>query len=223
MILLTTFEKREFVRRTPELTNRIFENEDDSLLFFKVLVNFFDKTNVNNLQLSKLNESVLGNPEKMKKYLSQTLELMADIASEDTEFSPTYTTGQLAKYFGVSITTINNWINEGRFKGVERTEKNAQARISANTSWRSRTGKLYRIADIVKEWEDEQEENLYDTDEILFLTEQITLYEVKYGGDFESTLGSKENFTSEEQTDADTWSYFKRKFDEVNVNRDSEN
>lgn len=223
MIMLTTFEKREFVKRAPALTNRIFEDEDDSLLLFKVIVNYLDKTNINNLQLSKLNESVLEDPEEMKKLLSQTFQLMADIAAEENEFAPAYTTGQIAKYFGVSITTINNWIKEGRFEGVERTEKNAQARISANTLWKSRTGKLYLVADIVKEWEEEQEENLYDIDERSFLAEQTALYEVKYGGDFERTLGLKEDLTSEEQTDAAAWSYFKRKFEECNVNRNSSN
>ncbi|MHA6260056.1 MerR family transcriptional regulator [Sporosarcina sp. CAU 1771] len=223
MIMLTTFEKREFVKRAPALTNRIFEDENDSLLLFKVIVNYLDKTNINNLQLSKLSESVLEDVEEMKKLLSQTLQLMADIAAEESEFAPTYTTGQIAKYFGVSITTINNWIKEGRFEGVERAEKNAQARISANTLWKSRTGKLYVVADIVKEWEEEQEENLYDMDDQSFLAEQMALYEVKYGGDFKHTLGLKEELTSEEQTDAATWSYFKRKLDEYNVNRNSSN
>lgn len=223
MIMLTTFEKREFVKRAPALTNRIFENEDDSLLFFKVIVNYLDKTNINNLQLSKLNESILDNTVEMKKHLSQTFKLMADIAAEENEFVPTYTTGQVAKYFGVSITTINNWIKEGRFEGVERTEKNAQARISANTLWKSRTGKLYVVTDIVKAWEEEQEENLYDLDERSFLVEQMALYEDKYGGDFEHTLGLKEDLSSEEQTDAATWAYFKRKFHEYNVNRNSSN
>ncbi|PIC69054.1 hypothetical protein CSV67_05995 [Sporosarcina sp. P2] len=221
MIMLTTFEKREFVKRTPELTKRIFENEDDSLLFFKVIVNYLDKTNINNLHLSKLNESILDSTEEMEKYLSKTLEIMAEIAAEDTNFSPAYTTGQIAKYFGVSITTINNWIKEGRFVGVERTEKNSQARISANTLWKSRTGKMYTVDDIVKEWEEEQEENLYDSNERLFLVEQMALYEEKYEGNFESTLGSMDDLSSEEQTDAATWSYFIRKFDALNVNRNS--
>ncbi|WP_194841057.1 MerR family transcriptional regulator [Sporosarcina cascadiensis] len=221
MIMLTTFEKKEFVKRTPELTRRIFENEDDSLLFFKVLVNYLEKTNINNLQLSKLDESILGRPEEMKKYLLETLEIMAEIAAEDTNFATVYTTGQIAKYFGVSITTINNWIKEGRFVGVERTEKNSQARISAKTLWKSRTGKMYTVGNIVKEWEEEQEENLNDSDELLFLVEQITLYERKYGGNFESTLDSMDDLSSQEQTDAAAWLYFIRKFDELNVNRNS--
>ncbi|PIC94775.1 hypothetical protein CSV69_14875 [Sporosarcina sp. P26b] len=221
MIMLTMFEKKEFVKRTPELTKRLFENEDDSLLFFKVMVNYLEKTNINNFQFSKLNDSILGNTEEMEKCLSKILEEMAEIAAEDTNFAPAYTTGQIAKYFGVSITTINNWIKEGRFVGVERTEKNSQARISANTLWKSRTGKMYTVDNIVKEWEEEQEENLYDSNERLFLVEQIALYEGKYGGDFESTLGSMDDLSSEEQTDAAAWSYFIRKFDALNVNRNS--
>jgi transposase len=44
-----------------------------------------------------------------------------------------YSTGELAKYYDVSITAINKWINQGRFKNIERAEKNKQLRISENT------------------------------------------------------------------------------------------
>ncbi|MCM3359535.1 hypothetical protein [Psychrobacillus sp. MER TA 171] len=77
--------------------------------------------------------------------------------SDSIVFAPFYTIRQLACYFGVSITTINNWIKEGRFIGVERTEKNGQAQISANTLWRARTGKLYPISLIINDWETGQE------------------------------------------------------------------
>lgn len=210
------FEKRVFDDKAENITERIFENENESILFFKVLVNYLDMTSKNKLGLDKLSESVLENSLEMKAYFLETLKAMAEIAARADELTPVYTTGQLAKYFGVSITTINNWINEGKFIGVERIEKNIQSRISADTLWKAKTGKLYSVAQIVKEWEEEQKalgNNRYDTDEVKFLTEQLVLYEKKYGGDFEGTLGLKEELSSEEQTDAAAWSYFRRKFD----------
>lgn len=218
--MLTKYEKNEFVEKTEKITERIFENKKESVLFFKVLVNYLEKTNVNNLQINQLSDRDLENPEKMKDFFSMSLHIMADIAAEESEFAPTYTTGQLAKYFGVSITTINNWINNGRFKGVNKTGKHAQARISANAIWISKTGKMYPISEIVNDWEEAQAangENKFETNEIEFLVEQMALYEGKYGGNFENTLGKVKKLSPEEETDATTWSYFKDKFDNLNA------
>nr|WP_226036893.1 helix-turn-helix domain-containing protein [Aquibacillus saliphilus] len=228
MIMLTTFEKREFVRRRGDLTQRIFQDESESLLLFKVLVNFLDKTNVNKLNFSELQESILENNEQVQSYLNDILEYMANIASEESDFAPTYTTGQLAKYFGVSITTINNWINEGRFIGVNRDETNKQVRISANTLYKSRNGKQYPVSRYVQTYENEQAEpegNLYDTNESLFIINQLALYEEKYHGEFTKTLGEKslDEMTPEERTDMSTWKYFLRRQESLNVYGNSQN
>ncbi|PJN89183.1 helix-turn-helix domain-containing protein [Bacillus sp. mrc49] len=226
MIMLTKFEQREFVKRTPKLATRIFQDQDDSLLLFKVLANYVDKTNINSLALGNLSETVLDEPEKMKQYVTLILRHMANVAVEESEFAPSYTTGQLAKYFGVSITTINNWIKEGRFQGVERKESNKQARISANTLWKSRNGKLHPVSKIVQAWEGEQLEqgvNLSDTNEIAFLIKQMAAYEDKHGGDFEQKLGGRKDLTPEEETDAAAWKYIMKRFNDLNVNRTSQN
>jgi hypothetical protein len=226
MIMLTTYEKREFVSKLPTITNPLFENKTTSMLFFKVLVNYFDKTNINQLQFSHLNETVLENTEQMKSIMAEILKNMATIAAEESEFSPTYTTGQLATYFGVSITTINNWVKEGRFQGVERVASNKQVRISENTLWKSRSGKLIPVSLIVKDHEleqAEQGENLSDSDEVSFLINQMALYEDKYGGNFEVTLGSKRELTPEEQTDLSVWKYFMKRYNELRVDKNSKN
>ncbi|MGE6377303.1 helix-turn-helix domain-containing protein [Peribacillus muralis] len=224
--MLTKFEQREFVKRTPKLATRIFQDQDDSILLFKVLANYVEKTNINSLALGNLSETVLDEPEKMKQYVTLILRHMANVAVEESEFAPSYTTGQLAKYFGVSITTINNWIKEGRFQGVERKESNKQVRISANTLWKSRNGKLHPVSKIVQAWEGEQAEqgeNLSDTNEIAFLINQMAVYEDKYGGDFEQKLGGRTDLTPEEETDAAAWKYLMKRFNDLNVNRTSKN
>ena len=224
--MLTMFEKRVFDESTEKITDRIFEDENESILFFKVLVKYLEKTTNTalDLELDKLSEDRLINFAEMKTYFAKSLQLMADVAVQPDELVPTYTTGQLAIYFGVSITTINNWIKDGRFVGVERTERNSQARISADTLWKSRLGKLYTVAQIVKEWEEEALEidNQYEDDEVSFLVNQMALYEAKYGGDYEATLGIKESLSSEEETDAATWSYFRRKFDALSGDKPTE-
>ncbi|MFD4705966.1 hypothetical protein ACFWM3_14010 [Gottfriedia sp. NPDC058432] len=79
-------------------------------MFFKVLVNYVDKREGNKLQYSKLSEQILSDSELLKTYYREILNLLADVASNQDESVSEYTTGQLSIYFGVSITTINNWI-----------------------------------------------------------------------------------------------------------------
>lgn len=126
-----------------------------------------------------------------------------------------FTVEQLSIIFGVSITTINNWIRDGRFLGVRKTDKNTHIPVVLSTLWLSRQGELYSVADILKEWIDEQEkqgENEFDKNEVKFLVDQMSLYEVKYGGDFECTMESKEKLSPEEESDKASWDYLRKKF-----------
>lgn len=222
MIMFTTYEKKEFVKLKFNLTERILQEPTESILLFKVLVNFLEKTTINQLNLSQLQESVLEDDKAVQNYLAEILEYMATIAAEETELAPTYTTGQLARYFGVSITTINNWINEGRFIGIKRDETNKQVRIPANTIFKSRSGKLYPVTKYIEYYETEQAEsgeNLFDTNEPLFIINQLSKYEEKYKGEFTKTLGQKpvEEMTAEERTDMSAWKYFLRRQEIINV------
>lgn len=178
--------------------------------------------NVIKVERSEMVQTLLNDLEELLTvaafYITEEKTLKSE--SEFNIFAPFYTIRKLACYFGVSITTINNWIKEGRFIGVERTEKNGQAQISANTLWMARTEKLYPISLIINEWEDEQEiigRNQFNNDEVTFLIEQIALYVEKYGGVFEKTLGLKVDMSPEEETDADIWSYLRKRIENHNV------
>jgi len=219
-MMLTEDEKNEFIKMIPALTTRIFQSSQDSEVIYKVLVNFIEKTQLNKLQFSSIIDSNWKNKDLIKSS-SEIFKYIAHIASEEPAFAPSYTTGQLANYFGVSITTINNWIKEGRFIGVERSEKNAHARISANTYWKSKSGELHVVSDIIIDWEEENkslEINLTATSEISFLVNQMALYQAKHGGDIEQTLGSKsiDQLESEEETDLATWKYLWKRFKKLN-------
>ncbi|HLS09031.1 helix-turn-helix domain-containing protein [Lentibacillus sp.] len=146
---------------------------------------------------------------------------MATIAAEEKEYAPTYTTGQLAKFFGVSTTTINNWIKEGRFIGVERKERNKQARISANTQYIAPSGESLSVKEVVEmynEQDTDADERKNDKEEYVFLVNQLGMYEDKYGGEYEKTLAKKSfnDMTAEEQTDAAAWKYFLKRMENVN-------
>lgn len=106
------------------------------------------------------------------------------IAEEET--AQLYTTGQLAKYFGVSTSTINNWIDAKRFIGFSREKKNKQARISDSTVWISGTGENLTVAEVVKLYEENQK-RLQSKPEyedkigyMRYLVETVTYYETRY-------------------------------------------
>lgn len=223
MLVFTVYEQKEFQRKATSFTQQLVKDEDFSLLFFKVLANYVDKTNPNDLQYSQLNESNLKDKGQLVNYVESVLRHMSDVAVEESVYSPTYTTGQLAKYFGVSITTINNWIKEGRFIGVERPETNKQVRISANTMWKSRMGKFFPVSQIIEDYEEENADLPEEEDEMVFLINQLAAFETKYNGSFQQTLGkkSRDELSSEEQTDVETWKYFMKRQDSLDVNRNS--
>lgn len=50
-----------------------------------------------------------------------------------------------------------------------------------------------------------------------FLIEQMAIYEKKYDGVFENTLGLKVDTSPEEETDAEVWSYLRKRFENLNV------
>lgn len=214
MIMISVYERNQFVASSIDsITRNIFQNANDSMLLFKVLAIFLDKTNNNELQLSKLNEKALLNEELLKAYYQELLTYMVNVATEEDQEVKEYSTGQLAKYFGVSITTINNWINEGKFVGFKRKESNEQARIKGNVLWKSRTGKVYPVQEIVDEWEKENQELESPIDEKVFLINQNAAYEIKYNGTYENTLGKKSltEMSAQEESDVSVWRYFRKR------------
>ncbi|WP_176222279.1 helix-turn-helix domain-containing protein [Tuberibacillus sp. Marseille-P3662] len=215
VLMFTAYEKEAFVDQSIDaLTQRIFEQPNDSLLFFKMLVNFANKTTLDTSAYKQLSEEVLSDPNILKEHYYVLFQQMAEYASKEQSDLTLYTTGDLAKYFGVSITAINNWIKEGRFIGYTKDKNNKQARISGSTIWRSRTGKLHKVQDIVDEWE--AENDIDDNNSVqVTIVNQLIAYEKKYGGPFEQTLGMKatKDMTADEETDASAWKYLIRKYD----------
>jgi len=137
-----------------------------------------------------------------------------------------YTTGQMAEFFSVSITTVNNWISEGRFhieqehgKLVQVTRKstNEKLRIHPNTWFDAPSGVRYQVKDVIeayiedkREWEASKNGNTVATEE-----EQVKLFvehfQNKYDGqDYEEVFGNRnwDELTAEEETDAAMWSFF---------------
>lgn len=205
--MLTIVEKVKLLNSAPRLSKKLTGHEEADLLI-QLLSMYIKKTNASEYV------PFHGSNEDQEKCLEEILSYMAEVAAVDEESYKYYTTGELSTYFGVSITTINNWVNEGRFVGVGRRKPHEQLKVSGDVKWKSRSGEVFNVSEIVKGWEDDQKSmgtNLYDFDEKAFLEKRISLYEQKYDGTYELTLGSKEKLLAEEHTDAEAWNYYRRK------------
>lgn len=205
MYVITEYEKTKAIRHSETLASILVNNEEGAL-YYKILANFINK--VSPTEESQFDESILRNNTEMVNTLSELLKHMVIVAAEN-DSQKFYTTGQLSKYFGVSIVSINNWINEGRFFGIKRSLRNKQVRIPENTMWRSSNGELIPVKDVVEMWckDHSARYNLSKNDERQALEDEIHYFEEKYHGSYEETLKVKKQLTESELQDKREWEY----------------
>lgn len=205
MFVITEYEKSKAIQHSEDLASILINNEEGPL-YYKIIANFITKSNP--IKELKFDESILRNNTEMIQSLSEMLKHMVVVATENNSLK-CYTTGELSKFFGVSITSINNWINEGRFIGIQRSTRNKQVRIPENSMWRSSNGELISIKDVIEMWDKEHSNrlNLNKDDELAALKNEINFFEKKYGGSYEQTLKLKNEPTESELLDKEEWKY----------------
>ncbi|MEK4362504.1 hypothetical protein MKX68_08300 [Paenibacillus sp. FSL M8-0212] len=170
-----------------------------------------------NQPLRSLDESIFENADifrekyvtLLKHALSQAVDVptgITDSGVPSIEAVRSYTPKELSVFFGVSI-TIFNWIDQGRFMGVQRAGANKHNLIPDDTTYVYGAGKRTTIKEIVTMWKKEEAErqSTIGVSDLDYHTGQIALYGDKYKGEFERTLGTKLNLTPEEETDAQVW------------------
>lgn len=218
---ITYAEKNLFSRNTQNIVLELLSNYDNSVLLFKVLAHSIKN---NDSLVQAFDESIFENSEVFKEQFSILLHhalteacIQQDASSPSEEpnvsqavDSKEYSVKELSKYFGVSVVSIHNWLNQGRFEGIERVGDHKHNHISGDSIYITNSGKRLRITDVVKMWEQqdiESDENTQKENNLSYYTRQIAMYEHKYKGEFESTLGSKVELTPKEETDAQVWKH----------------
>ncbi|WP_339190016.1 hypothetical protein MKX33_08045 [Paenibacillus sp. FSL R5-0490] len=217
---ITRVEKNIFSQNTDEIASELVQslsNSDNSILLFKVLA-LAVKNNAEFVR--NLDESIFEDADifrekyvtLLKHALSQAVDVptgITDSGVPSIEAVRSYTPKELSLFFGVSITTIFNWIDQGRFMGIQRAGSNKHNLIPDDTTYVYGSGKRTTIKDIVTMWKKEEAEHqsTIEVSDLDYHTGQIALYEDKYKGKFERTLGTKLNLTPEEETDAQVWKH----------------
>lgn len=195
-----TKEKKNVSRYVNTIKNNLMTTED-GVDVLKIIINYVAKTSSNQSELRNIDEQILKNESLMESYLNKALDSMIEAT---VEAETTYTTGELSKYFGVSITAINKWIDQGRFIGAERLEKNKQIRISENTLWKSRNGNTIPVKQIVDTY---IEKNISDEERINSIKDAIEFFEKKYGGIFEVVSKTMKDISPEDEANFREWEY----------------
>ncbi len=195
----------ELVKGLPELDSTKIS------LFIKALANYIEKTSIHNPDVMLQEVQSCLNEQNTHRALQRLLVHMVNVGtSEDALNMRMYTTGEVARFFGVSVATINNWINQGRFLGVEKGDRFKQVRIPENAIYHAPTGVQTKIADAAEGYVVEQsilnrDNPMSDAEELAELVNAVVHFEKKYGGTYEKTLGIKNELTPDETRDAQQW------------------
>lgn len=207
---ITRVEKNIFSQNTDEIAYELVQslsNTDNSILLFKVLALAVKN---NSEFIRSLDESIFENAEIFREnyvtLLKHALNQAVDARTGNADIK-SYTPKELSIFFGVSITTIFNWIDQGRFMGIQRAGSNKHNLIPEDTTYVYGSGKRTTIKDIVTLWKQEEQDATLEVSDLEYHTGQIALYEDKYKGEFKRTLGAKTNLTPEEETDAQVWKH----------------
>ncbi|WP_212961703.1 hypothetical protein [Cohnella xylanilytica] len=152
---------------------------------------------------------VITNPRKQiafRKDLRGLIRLMAETVNQAKPVR-TFSTGELARIFGVSVQAINKWIDEGRFLGYKREGNHRHNRIPETVSFVMRTGEVLPLEGVVAMYEHQLQEQQVDdaVDHRDAVLDEISRLMKKHGGTYEMTLGAKTERTAQEERDASIW------------------
>ena len=209
MYMLKVKEREQALSAVLDLVKKAPQEMDDRIpLVAKALANYVEKSPLGNRDLLREVDGLLVRRDP-RSALQRILAHMVEMGASEEPAVRKYTTGEVARFFGVSIQTIHNWIAQGRFKGIPKRERGKQFRIPETAVYVSPFGKPITVAEAAELYAQEQARLKRDTmtpeEELEELRKDVAFYERKYGGSYEDTLGKRTDLTPEEERDAALW------------------
>lgn len=189
------------------------ENQKEELIaFLKHLSNVVERLQPQN----KLTSSMKQEDQLSKKDLSFWFEELCErvlMAGEANTFTKEYKTSDIAKFMGVTVATVNNWIKENRIRGFIKENKYAHARIPETAIYLTQSNETMTIKEIAELYQTEKEKHAIQTPKEDEMLESIKYFNQKYCGTYFETLAKKASLTSEEQRDVVEWKYVLKRLD----------
>ncbi|MEK5357909.1 hypothetical protein [Paenibacillus sp. FSL L8-0709] len=114
-----------------------------------------------------------------------------------------YTLDYLADIFGINIKYINEWVEAGRFRGVDWGKHKYQVRIPVSAMFILLAGEEVPIQKVIDRYLEIQKENEVDPNNMdkesynilrtIEVSKLITFYDERYNGTYEFVLKEKGN------------------------------
>jgi len=215
---MITYEERRLVE--DGLSREIQNNPEYGAAAYKLiyqLVNRIHRPAPNDNSLSQYMDRISAGilvPEELFTAFSQLIRVAFECATE-SDRPLLYTTGQIAEIFGVSTTTVNNWLRNKRIQYPDMVEKPSykQSRIPDNAIYQSANGQVALIREVAQAYAAQKSaEPLYDeVERMKQLVQTLMTFETQYGGNYKETvsrLGAPESSDDWRwKRDADEWRY----------------
>jgi len=210
MYMLKVKEREQALSAVLDLVKKAPQEMDDRIpLVAKALANYVEKSPLGNRDLLREVDGLLVRRDP-RSALQRVLAHMVEMGASEEPAVRKYTTGEVARFFGVSIQTIHNWIAQGRFKGIPKRERGKQFRIPETAVYVSPFGEPISVAEAAEMYARQQkrlglDKPMTDEEELAILRREAAYFEQKYGGSYEETLGRRTDLTPEEERDAEEW------------------
>ncbi|WP_164821247.1 hypothetical protein [Paenibacillus koleovorans] len=199
------------------------DNPQFGIAAFKLLYNLLSRISPAQLHESPFAQSIPFHDkdtilqEDLSKEIVKLLDLAFQFASEQDK-PLYYSTGQISTYFGVSITTINNWLREKRlsYPSMDNKPSFKQARIPDTAIYKAPNGNETILREIIAEYNCRKaSEPVYqDVERVKELVKTMMVFEGNYGGTYEEVvvrLGDPALSTDWKWSrDAEEWRYLMR-------------
>jgi hypothetical protein len=119
--------------------------------FLKYLSNIVDRRQPNLTDASSTKLSSPITKEELAKWFEELCEQVVQAGEPDT-FVKEYKTSEVAKFMGVTVATVNNWIKEDRVRGVIKENKYAHARIPETAIYVTQSNEPVIIKEIAERY-----------------------------------------------------------------------
>lgn len=197
----------------PSLITQQLEQQDGIHLstFLKVLLKYIEKTSPASAEylLQQIHLEDTLTLQQLQQYFQLILVHQINIATDPTISNRKYTTGDIARFFGVSVATVNNWIHNGRIIGVQKGERFKQARIPEDAIYLSATGENMTIKEASELYDTELKQtslrSITAIEEMKELVDAVYHYEQKYNGAYEDVIATFNIVTAQQQRDFTEW------------------
>lgn len=206
--MVTQMERQYAVTQADGIVNAFLEaNPKLGDIFLRLLANYAQSPTP--IHLPEFPD-LAPHQEELKNYMVMVVK---EIVSKADAQPAEYKTSQLAEVFGVSITTIHKWVEQGRFVGVEKGTKNKHLVIADDVLWVSPSGRKMMVREVAMNFEKQQNAlgNLEDEgarkDNIIkSYREELVNLEAKHGS--LETLMQKQHKTDKDRDDLDNWLFY---------------